>query len=548
MSLTRKELFLSKFSPLHFGTSGIRAFVKDMTDMECYINTRGFTKFLFEAKEIKSDGFFVLGGDLRSSTPRIMSAIHKAIVDEGYRTYYCGLVPTPTLSHYAWKRTLPAIMVTGSHIPDDLNGIKFIKSKGEVLKSDEKNILNFIAIAREEEYSKNENDSLFDSDGFFKQPCNLPSSIEEEALEEFKKKFLGIFSPNIFTGRRIVLYEQSAIGRDLLKEILVSYGAEVVSVERSEKFIPIDTEEIPDFITRSLKKWALEYKPFAIVSTDGDSDRPLVADENGDFIPGDILGTLVSLYLKPDFASLPITSNDAAVTALKKSNIEVTLTKVGSPYCIDSMNQNLAINPSAKVVSWERNGGYLLGSNWIINSHKLDMLPTRDSILPILIALVFSLEEDVSLSTLVNKKLPKRFILANAVNKTTKGCDAYDAALGRTIIGLFSPKDPNMQEVNFDSKNINKEVKEIKSKLEKYFSSILGYQSITSLNYIDGIRIHFSNNDIVHLRPSSNSPEFRIYAIADTIERTDKIIADRLVILPLIINDVSIMNKVKDVV
>ncbi|MDQ3076280.1 MAG: phosphomannomutase [bacterium] len=536
---TRSELLQSKFSPLHFGTSGVRAKVTEMNDMECYINTCGFIKYLLKTNEMKIGDGIAIGCDLRKSSPRILSAVHKAILDEKCQTIYCGFVPTPTLSLYAWKRCMPAIMVTGSHIPDELNGIKFIKSKGEVLKSDEKAILENVAIARQDEYQKDENDSLFDEGGNFKNPIDLPSVKEEEtALAEFKERYIGIFPADILKNKKIVLYEQSSVGRDLLKDILLALGAEIISVERSTNFIPIDTEKIPDFVTLSLKKWAYDFKPFAIVSLDGDADRPLLADENGAFFPGDLLGLLVSLYLKPDFVAIPISSNDAAVSALKELKVEVALTKIGSPYCIDTMNKKLAENPTAKVVSWERNGGYLLGSDWTINNKVLKSLPTRDSILPILIALLHATESNMSISELINSKIPHRYIASNAIDNKTKGCELYNASVGKIIIESFSPKDTDTKQLDFSSSDINQEAKDIKTTLESYFNQDLGYSEIMSINYTDGIRICFSNGDVAHLRPSSNAPEFRLYATADTLKRAESIVSDRLIVLPRIISDI----------
>lgn len=540
----REQILNTKFSPLRFGTSGVRAFIVDMSDMECYINTRGFIKYLYQINEIKINNQIVFGGDLRQSSPRIMKAVYQAIVDENCQPVFCGFIPTPTLSYYAWKRELPGIMVTGSHIPEDQNGIKFIKKNGEVLKDDENHILDNVAKVRKEEYSKNENESSFDTNGAFNKQIDLPLKSEEEnAFLEFKERYTSIFPPNILTGKKIVLYEQSAVGRDLLKDILTSFGAEIISIERSDKFIPIDTEKIPDHVTNSLKKWAEEFKPFAIVSTDGDSDRPLLADENGNFLPGDLLGLLVSLYLKPDFVALPISSNDASIIALKNLNIEITLTKIGSPYVISAMNKKLTENNNAKVVAWERNGGYLLGSDWIINNKILKSLPTRDSILPLLITLIFATEEKSTTSNLINKKLPHRFIKANTIDNTIKGCEPYTASLGKIIINYFSPKKSDTIEINFTS-NMSEEAQDIKSKIELYFNSSLDYSSVLSINYIDGLRISFENSDIVHLRPSSNAPEFRIYATANTEKRVDKILSDRLTILPMIIAN-TIKNNQK---
>jgi len=539
---TRKQLLSSKFFPLCFGTSGIRALVTDMTDMECYINTRGFIQYLYKIKEIKLGNDIVLAGDFRTSTPRIMKAIHRAILDEGCQILYCGFIPTPTLSYYAWKRHLPAIMVTGSHVPEEFNGIKFIKSSDEVLKNEEKDILFHVAEVREKEYLKSESDSLFDVDGFLKQPVGLPSVSEEKnALLEFQKRYTDVFSSNILNGKKIVLYEQSAVGRGLLKDILISLGAEVVCFGKSDKFIPIDTEKMPDFVINLFKKLAKEFKPFAIVSTDGDSDRPILTDEDGSFLSGERLCALVSLYLKPDFASMTATCGDdtTLITLLKKSNIEIVLTKIGSPYVIDAMNEKLTKNQNAKVVSWERNGGYLLGSDFTVNNKILDSLPTRDSILPLLIALIFATEENVSLSALIKSRLPSRFTSSDAVNNKTKGCESYNANFGKIIISSFSPRDSNIKELDFVSENTNQEAKDIKSRLESYFNSTLGYTSITSINYIDGVRISFLNGEVVHLRPSSNAPEFRLYVIADTKERADKVLADRLTIIPAIISDIA---------
>ena len=79
-----KNKRLEKLKPLRFGTSGLRARVTEMTDMECYINTQGFVYFLIELGEVGQGKEIAVGGDLRSSTPRIMTAVCKAIQDKGY--------------------------------------------------------------------------------------------------------------------------------------------------------------------------------------------------------------------------------------------------------------------------------------------------------------------------------------------------------------------------------------------------------------------------------------------------------------------------------
>ena len=73
-------------------------------------------------------------GDLRPSTDRIMRACAQAIVDSGCRVENAGKIPTPALISHAISTGRAGVMVTGSHIPFDRNGIKINKSVGEVLK------------------------------------------------------------------------------------------------------------------------------------------------------------------------------------------------------------------------------------------------------------------------------------------------------------------------------------------------------------------------------------------------------------------------------
>ena len=135
--MTDRKDSLENNRELKFGTSGLRDKVEYMTDMECYINTRGFILFIKERGEISDGGSIAVAGDLRSSTARIISSVARAIKDSGYEVIDVGRVPSPTLAYFAIGKGIPSVMVTGSHIPDDRNGIKFTKTSGEVLKTDE---------------------------------------------------------------------------------------------------------------------------------------------------------------------------------------------------------------------------------------------------------------------------------------------------------------------------------------------------------------------------------------------------------------------------
>ena len=114
-------------SGVAFGTSGARGLVSAMTDEVCYTYTRGFLQYLEREREIQRGGRVAIAGDLRSSTPRIMRAVMKAIADHGSVPVNGGRVPTPAVALFGFTQKIPSIMVTGSHIPDDRNGIKFYR-------------------------------------------------------------------------------------------------------------------------------------------------------------------------------------------------------------------------------------------------------------------------------------------------------------------------------------------------------------------------------------------------------------------------------------
>ena len=548
----RKIYCEDEFAPLRFGTSGLRALVTDMTDMECYINARGFIEFLIEIGDIKKGDEIAIAGDLRSSTDRITKAVARAIKDSNCEVEYCGNIPSQALAYYAMQTGKASIMVTGSHIPDDRNGIKFTKKSGEVLKSDEQAILTNVARTREAEYSRSWNETIFKRDGIF-EAGEQPELglLNTQAERMYVQRYLDVFPSDCLDGVTIVLYEHSTVGRDLMREIFEKLGATVIPIRRSDDFVPVDTEKISDQTRDILRHAAGEHKPFAIISADGDSDRPLFADENGEFLPGDKLGALASLYLKPTFVAIPVSTNDAVVTALREQGIKVVQTEIGSPYVIKAMNDELAQTPDARVASWEVNGGYLTGSNWEIGGQLLRALPTRDSVLPVLCSLLLAKQQGKSVSELIATNLPDIRTQANIIDNTTSGCETYTPDMGKGIVRALSPSNSEIAALNFAEGKIAykngtettlegdaaNEALGIKGMLSRYFTSERGFGEIVAINFVDGIRIYFEDGNIAHIRPSGNAPELRMYSCANTQQRADEIVGLRVKIYPEIIRD-----------
>jgi phosphomannomutase len=482
---------------LGFGTSGLRALVKDMTDLECYINTAGFLAFVNEHEGVQPGDEVYVAGDLRDSTPRIMRAVVKAVRDGGYEPVYLGLIPTPAISLYGFLHGKASIMVTGSHIPADRNGIKFIKPHDEALKPDEPAIKAAVAAARARIYALEAEAAGFDAQGMLSSAAELPEELKD-ARQLYSKRFTETFEGQPLKGKKVLMYQHSAVGRDLIVELLEALGADAVPVGRSNVFIPIDSENVKDEQLEYFRELARQHEGlFAICSTDGDSDRPFVIDEHGEFHRGDMLGVVVAQWLGADFAAYPVSASDAADSWLGAHGVEVRHTKIGSPYVIAAMKAGEA-EGMRRVVSWEVNGGFLTQSELEINGHKLHPLPTRDAFFPILVALLAAIGAGKTVAELF-AELPQRFTQAGLINN-------FPVEVSKEMLRRFSTDDS-----------------ETRAELEKFFSKERGFGAITKINGLDGVRIYFDNGDIAHLRPSGNAPQLRIYSVAGTQERADEI-------------------------
>lgn len=120
-----------KNSGIAFGTSGARGLVKDFTPNVCAAFTYAFIDVMmkdFSFKEV------ALAIDNRPSSYAMAQACAAALLECSIKPIYYGVIPTPALANQAIADGIPAIMVTGSHIPFDRNGLKFYRPDGEISK------------------------------------------------------------------------------------------------------------------------------------------------------------------------------------------------------------------------------------------------------------------------------------------------------------------------------------------------------------------------------------------------------------------------------
>jgi phosphomannomutase len=471
MSLTVRDLMDQ--TGVAFGTSGARGLVYAMTDRLSYGCVQGFLSYLAEVGEFAQGGEVALAGDLRPSTPRILRAAAEAIRDMGGQPVFCGHVPTPALAYYAFERRIPSLMVTGSHIPDDRNGIKFHRSTGEILKPDEAGVL---------EQTLTLDASRFSADGALIDAAPLPAA--EDAGKAYLRRYLDVFGDEALAGLRIGVYQHSAVGRDLVVSILRALGAEATPLGRSDAFVPVDTEALRAEDVDAARRWAAELPLDAIVSTDGDSDRPLISDARGAWLRGDVLGLLTARELAADCIVTPVSST----TALERSGAfsRVIRTRIGSPYVIEAM-EAAARERGGVVCGFEANGGFLLGTSIARGSRVLTALPTRDAVLPIVAVLAAARTRSVAD---LCADLPKRATASDRLEHVATADSR--AMLDWLVSGGGEAR---------------------KARIEAEFGTHAG--RVTRIDETDGLRVTFDGGAIIHLRPSGNAPELRCYAEAE---------------------------------
>jgi phosphomannomutase len=450
-----------------FGTSGLRGLIEELVDGTAARHAAGFARHLMASGASRAGDTVFIGRDFRDSSPLIASQCMAAIAAEGLVPADCGALPTPALAFHAMGQKAASLMVTGSHIPADRNGVKFYRPDGEIDKTDEVAIAaGAAAIAPDE----TDVPTLPPSDG----------ALEQAATDAFVARYRGVIADGALSGCRIGIYEHSTVARDVLARVLEPTGATLVRLGRADSFIPVDTEAVTDEVRALISAWTLEHRLDALVTADGDGDRPLLADETGQCVRGDVVGLLAARELGASIVVTPITSSSGIEGLVPGS---VVRTRVGSPYVIAAMAE-AAHEGKGRILGFEANGGLLTQTPFAIGGAELSPLPTRDCILPLLAALSATLGKGVP----INQEVA-RLGLPAAQSGLIRPfpTETAQALIGRLVADEYERGE--------------------------FFRP---FGQAARLDLTDGLRVIMAGGAIIHLRPSGNAPEMRCYVEAAT--------------------------------
>ena len=444
-----------------FGTSGLRGRVRDLSSD---LVARHVAAFLRTGPH---GGAVLVGRDLRPSSPALAEAVAEAVRRAGVDAVACGAVPTPALALAARGAGASAIMVTGSHLPEDRNGLKFYRPGGEIDKADERRI----------------------ADAAASPPAAAARrggrSVRGDVGAAWRDRIATAFGPRALGGRRVGLWEQSSVARDLLAEALAAMGAEVERVGRADGFVALDTEAVDAATRARIRGWVVERGLDAVVSTDADADRPLVADASGALVPGDALGVLAARAVGATAVAVPVTANDG----IAATGLSVRRTRVGSPHVLAAMAEARRTDPDARIAGFEANGGFVMGFDGAGPAGPLPALPTRDSLLPIAAALAAGPD------------------LAAAVAGLGMRATAADR-----IAGIDRPTAQAM-------------IERLSRSAAARTALLPEIGAERAVDRTDGLRVRGEAGRVAHLRLSGNAPEMRVYVQATRRAEAEALLA-----------------------
>ena len=218
---------------MKFGTSGLRGLATDLIGLTSSLHAEAFLIHLRGIGMAEKGAAVFIGSDFRKSSPVIRSSCASGVLAQGMFPVSCGELPTPALANYAMGQGAPCMMITGSHIPEDRNGIKFYRPDGEIGKSDEAAINRIANQIRDGYRVTGIGDTKVGSDN-------------GAAMSAFVGRCKNIVPANSLSGLKIGVFEHSSVARDMLHDVLNYMGVKTVELGRSATFVAVDTAAVSD--------------------------------------------------------------------------------------------------------------------------------------------------------------------------------------------------------------------------------------------------------------------------------------------------------------
>jgi phosphoglucosamine mutase len=437
-----------------FGSSGVRGLVGEFitTDLAMKLGL-GLATQLGEGCSV------VIGRDTRTSGEMLERAFVSGLLSGGCNAELIGIFPTPGVAYLTKALNKDAgIMITASHNPPPYNGFKFFSKNGVAFLPEMEQRLEEILISNSFKFSN------WERIGSVKKSNSTSPYFSMLNDFSFDKKWRVVLDPGCGAAAVVAPLVFRNVGCDVI----------ALNSQVDGHFPARNSEPTPENL-QGLMKAVSELGADIGIAYDGDADRMVAIDEQGNFVPSDKLLALFSWWMitKADpneekIIALPINTSDAADEHIRESGGKVIRTKVGDVFISQALLEHKGIF-----------GGEPIGA-WIHPQYHL----CPDGILSSLLLLKFLDEMDSPISELI-KNVPER------------------------------------DKVSLKIKCKN----ELKSKVMEYVKKQLPNQfdAIENILHLDGVRIDLKDAWIL-IRPSGTEPLIRITAEAKELINAKKVL------------------------
>ena len=377
-----------------FGTDGVRGVAGSELTIELAMKLGQAGAYVL-TKEQEHQPTIIVGCDTRISGGMLASALMAGICSVGANAIFVGVMPTPAIAYLTRKHKVDAgVVISASHNPMEFNGIKFFNGEGYKLSD-----------ALEDEIEELINNNMKD--------VVLPIGSGVGKIEyrfdlvDQYVKFMKKCVPVDLTGMKIVVDCAEGASYYTSVKTLEELGAELVAIHTNPDGTNINANCGSTHMDE-LKARVVYEKAQVGLAFDGDADRMLAVDENGELVDGDQIMAICGLHmkekgtLKKDTIVVTVMSNLGLTLMAQKEGVNLEKTKVGDRYVLENMMAN----------------GFNLGGEQSGHVIFLDDNTTGDGLLSALNLLRVMVETKKTLSELasVMQVLPQALINAKVPN------------------------------------------------------------------------------------------------------------------------------------
>ena len=390
----------------YFGTDGIRRIANTELTPELVYRVAKAGAYVL-SKHTDHAPTILIGRDTRISGTLIESAMTAGFLSYGANVKLLGVIPTPAVAYLTRKLKADAgVVISASHNTFEFNGIKYFSNKGMKIPD-----------SLEEEIEEVMDSGKIDELTAVSSKIGV-SEDRKDLLDEyvyfFRKNFDDIFDS--FNKENFIVGIDTANGAIsvVAEKVFKALGIQYRIINNMPDGININ-DNCGSTHLDMLKKYVVENKLSLGVAYDGDGDRCLAVDENGEEIDGDKIMAIISETLRKkgklnkDTIVATVMSNLGLHKYARDNGLELLQTKVGDRYVLEEMLKD----------------GFNLGGEQSGHVILLDYNPTGDGILTSLMLIQAILEEDKKASEVASKIKLYPQVLINAKVDTNKKYD-YD--------------------------------------------------------------------------------------------------------------------------